>query len=358
MKELPPGWQTTVAKAASRNELSDPRLLFSLLQAENGPKNIEFSYGITERDGKKTTSSPSYLGFANQANAAAWQIRTTEDRYRRSNGKDPVLNGHYTNDFIKYFSSGGKGYAGYAPIGADNDPNNLNAAHYPNMANAYKRMTTNTRTGRFEPWEPRKVSMNRQEEAGPFVPIDQYIESAIREDGIGIIRRNFGDAAAERAAALQDSDMVAAIQDGYKLIEPTISYVGDKVADGFHLLEEGGKYIRGGLLGRPGEQASVEEFTGLEDEPSDPNFFLYDYGALGAIVHYPRWATNQVAEVFTSPEVVAGGAVGAGIKVARTVKKGLDATKGVEASAKLRQDNLVHMESKQKEIVTEGGLTL
>ncbi len=115
-------------------EQVDPRFLASLRRTEMGGPGRE--YGVL------SIPAPTY---EDQARIAARTIYNTLDRYRRNVGLDPVgLYGRYTLDFIRYFSQGGPGYPGYAPIGALNDPTGLNRNHLPNLLAWYGRVDTVT----------------------------------------------------------------------------------------------------------------------------------------------------------------------------------------------------------------------
>ena len=132
-----------VQKAAKRNKMSDPILLEALLKAENGSEGQEFGFGIPPGEpGKPNKPVPEkWRGFNNQAGAAAHQITLTEERYTKATGQSATKkNGEYTNEFIHYFSRGGKGYDGYAPLGSDNDPHDLNANHLDNIRDNYRKL--------------------------------------------------------------------------------------------------------------------------------------------------------------------------------------------------------------------------
>jgi len=109
----------------------DARFLAALREAENGGPGREF--------GVLSVSAPTY---EEQATIAARTIANTMNRYRANFAdEDPVgPDGRLTDAFIRYFSSGGPGYPGYAPLGAGNDPTNLNQYHVLNLTGAYRRI--------------------------------------------------------------------------------------------------------------------------------------------------------------------------------------------------------------------------
>ena len=109
----------------------DYRLLIALRETENGGPGREF--GVLD-EGAQT--------WDQQAEIAARTIRHTMGRYWAAmQGKladwwDDQA-GRYTADFLHYFSRGGQGYVGYAPMGAANDPQGLNQNHYGNLLRFY-----------------------------------------------------------------------------------------------------------------------------------------------------------------------------------------------------------------------------
>lgn len=107
----------------------DVRLLIALRQTENGAPGREFG----------VLSVPAAT-WDEQAAVAARTIRHTVSRFARnvsSFGWWDDERGRYTEDFVLYFSRGGKGWEGYAPLRAANDPTGLNANHYPNLSRFY-----------------------------------------------------------------------------------------------------------------------------------------------------------------------------------------------------------------------------
>jgi hypothetical protein len=110
----------------------DSRLLVALRQTENGGPGREF--GIM--DGATT--------WDDQADHAARTIRHTIGRFARAVGAFDWWDdegGRYTDRFLTYFSRGGPGYDGYAPVKnppVENDPTNLNVNHLRNLTVYYQ----------------------------------------------------------------------------------------------------------------------------------------------------------------------------------------------------------------------------
>lgn len=75
-----------------------------------------------------------------QAADAARTIRHVIGRCWINLGYDPweEANARYGDLFVRYFSRGGPGYDGYAPLGAENDPQGLNKNHYLNLLSFYR----------------------------------------------------------------------------------------------------------------------------------------------------------------------------------------------------------------------------
>ena len=107
----------------------DFRFLVALRETENGGPGREF--------GVLVVHAPTW---DDQANAAAVTIRHTIGRFWINTGADPWDDptARYSDYFVRYFSRGGPGYDGYAPLGADNDPKGLNANHYKNLTMFYR----------------------------------------------------------------------------------------------------------------------------------------------------------------------------------------------------------------------------
>src|SRR5438093_1351909 len=90
----------------------DVNFLRALRLAENGPEVISPNGGITRGMGIIDLATfPSAKNFEGQVRIAAQTIENTLARYRNHIGDDPVDDhGHYTSDFIRYFSWGGPGH--------------------------------------------------------------------------------------------------------------------------------------------------------------------------------------------------------------------------------------------------------
>lgn len=119
----------------------DPRLLGALRKVEHGGPGREF--GVMD---------PKAKTLAQQAEYAAATIRHTMGRFCGVGHDAPhptgalgnpllydLRTGRLTDDFLAYFSHGGLGYPGYAPLGAANDPHGLNQHHLPNLLAWYAR---------------------------------------------------------------------------------------------------------------------------------------------------------------------------------------------------------------------------
>lgn len=106
----------------------DGRFLKALRRTENGASGREF--------GILAVPAPTWT---EQATVAARTIRHTLGRYWEHVKADPwdEARAGYSHDFCRYFSTGGPGWAGYAPLGAANDPTQLNANHLPNLLAYY-----------------------------------------------------------------------------------------------------------------------------------------------------------------------------------------------------------------------------
>lgn len=101
----------------------DPRFLAALRVTENGGPGREL--------GILSVPAPT---VGDQYEIAARTISNNLGRYEDATGKSPIGNGGvYTDDFIRWFSSI------FAPIGASNDPTNLNANHARNLLDSYRR---------------------------------------------------------------------------------------------------------------------------------------------------------------------------------------------------------------------------
>ena len=130
-KRLPPWEQEAIIRIATQAGV-DPRLLAAVRLTENGSPGREF--------GVLSVPAPTY---EDQGRVAAETIQNVVERYHRHIGESPVgPDGHFTGDFLRYFSEGGTGYLGYAPIGAGNDPTGLNVHHFPKLLAFYWSITT------------------------------------------------------------------------------------------------------------------------------------------------------------------------------------------------------------------------
>jgi hypothetical protein len=128
-----PAWEQAVILEIAEEFSIDPAALAAIRIIENGAPGREF--------GVLSVSAPSYR---DQATVAARTLRNTLERYEVNVQRSPHgPDGHYTEDFLRYFSRGGPGYAGYAPYNpdtgqsAENDPRGLNAHHFPNLVTVY-----------------------------------------------------------------------------------------------------------------------------------------------------------------------------------------------------------------------------
>lgn len=107
-------------QAAAKNAGVDPNFLTALRRTENGRAGREF--------GVLSVPAPTY---DDQARIAAQTIAANLKRFQ-AQGQNPMgAGGQYAPEFIKFFS------ARYAPLGAGNDPNNMNAAHAGNLQKFY-----------------------------------------------------------------------------------------------------------------------------------------------------------------------------------------------------------------------------
>jgi hypothetical protein len=116
-----------IARVATEQGI-DWRFLKALRRTENGGPGREF--------GVLAVPAPSWT---DQATIAARTIRHTLGRYWENVRKDPwgeAARG-YQDDFVRYFSQGGPGWAGYCPLHAPNDPTNLNPNHARNLLAFY-----------------------------------------------------------------------------------------------------------------------------------------------------------------------------------------------------------------------------
>ena len=122
---LPAAEQATITAAASRAAI-DPSFLTALRRTENGGPGREF--------GVLSIPAPTYQ---DQARVAAESVRRSIGRFEATGGRavDPV-SGKYTSEFIEFFSRR------YAPVGAANDPKNLNQYHARNLIRLYAQVSS------------------------------------------------------------------------------------------------------------------------------------------------------------------------------------------------------------------------
>jgi len=127
-----PDWQRSIIIDTSTRFGIDPRFLAALRKAENGRPGKDFGVLSVATYQPKDGSLPELQhAFQDQANVAARTIANNLTRYRAGKG-DPIgPDGRVTADFIAYFS------AIYAPVGASNDPTNLNTNHVANLRTYY-----------------------------------------------------------------------------------------------------------------------------------------------------------------------------------------------------------------------------
>lgn len=105
----------------------DPSLLVALRRAENGRSGKEFGVVSVAADGLDA-----------QARVAANTVRNTLARFERDGGTAvDRTTGRYTEDFLRFFSSR------YAPVGAANDPTDLNRHHAANLIALYQQASRN-----------------------------------------------------------------------------------------------------------------------------------------------------------------------------------------------------------------------
>jgi len=114
----------TLLETASRHGV-DPSFLAALRKTENGGPGREL--------GVLSVSAPT---LADQYDVAARSLANNEKRYTDVTGQSPVGgDGRLTPDFLRFFS------ARWAPVGASNDPTNLNSNHARNLESWYNRIS-------------------------------------------------------------------------------------------------------------------------------------------------------------------------------------------------------------------------
>ncbi|MDD5213304.1 MAG: NlpC/P60 family protein [Candidatus Gracilibacteria bacterium] len=103
----------------------DPMFLISLRKIENGGSGREFG-----------VMNPSMDTFDGQLNMACRIIQDNMNKYKRVTGENPIASADtFSGEFVAYLSNI------YAPIGASDDPNNLNKNHFTNLISSYSKYT-------------------------------------------------------------------------------------------------------------------------------------------------------------------------------------------------------------------------
>jgi hypothetical protein len=127
-----PDWQRAIIIDTSARFGIDPRFLAALRKAENGRPGRDFGVLSVATYQPASSSLPELEhAFQDQANVAARTIANNLTRFR-AKGREPLgPDGRVTAEFISYFS------AIYAPIGATNDPTQLNQNHVANLRTYY-----------------------------------------------------------------------------------------------------------------------------------------------------------------------------------------------------------------------------
>jgi hypothetical protein len=122
-----PGDERAVIEQMARRSTIDARFLEAIRRVENGGPGREF--------GVVSVSAPTYQ---DQARVAAETVRRNVERFEQT-GKSAVdlASGRYTEEFVRFFSSR------YAPVGAANDPTNLNRYHARNLIRLYAKVAPN-----------------------------------------------------------------------------------------------------------------------------------------------------------------------------------------------------------------------
>jgi len=129
MAVYPPGFEPLTPPVSA--DIADARLLGALRTTEQGGPGREM--------GVLSVPAPD---FRAQVEISSQKIKDVEHRFATATGKRPTdESGRYTPDFLQYFSQGGPGYSGWAPLGAANDPKGLNAFHLKNLTAAYAEAT-------------------------------------------------------------------------------------------------------------------------------------------------------------------------------------------------------------------------
>lgn len=106
----------------------DPAFLAAIRKTENGGPGREM--------GILSVSAPTVI---EQYTVAARTVSNNLSRYQSETGNTALVDRQrYSDDFVRWFS------ARYAPIGAANDPTNLNANHAGNLLDNYRRAQATT----------------------------------------------------------------------------------------------------------------------------------------------------------------------------------------------------------------------
>lgn len=123
----------------ARLHMVDGRFLAALQQTENGPELSDGTRGFGVLD------PSARLDFRTNGSWAARTVRHTISRFAINCEPEERVgswwdedDARYSDLFIHYFSRGGEGYGGYAPLGAANDPKDLNRNHLLNLISFYR----------------------------------------------------------------------------------------------------------------------------------------------------------------------------------------------------------------------------
>jgi hypothetical protein len=118
-----PDWENTIIFNTAEARGVDARLLGAIRKAEMGGAGKEFGVLYSGAD-----------TYQQQATIAANTIRSKQSDYEATRGYSAVVENRYTDEFIAYLGSK------YAPVGAANDPGNLNSNWVNNVATWYGRI--------------------------------------------------------------------------------------------------------------------------------------------------------------------------------------------------------------------------
>lgn len=300
--------------------MADPRALWSLFVAEGGVKGREFNYGIQK--GSKGWFAPAKVyGFERQARLAAHQFKLVEDRYREATGQSPIdAQGNYNDFFLRYFSAGGQGYPGYAPLADPRDTSGLNLHHFNNLATEYKGYTQG---------KPYKVP--KQESALETIEptgdaLVEYGRSRMREEDLRLVNDIAGPSVADEVGNFRQLEYENAKLEGKSTLRRAMDYVIDPVVAGLGVLHDISSRFRGAIAGKGFEPATGEDITHLKNEPITPE--IKDQMLRGAFVNQlfpfllvPRRTVNELVEFATDPFVLLGaGPIGSASKLAKASK--------------------------------------